>query len=126
MNDSALSSLPSVYKLYSNCVTCVKAESHRGLKLSQREEEEQTVTEAESRRRNEAEAVREARRSVRGQSACILRESCARSLFKRGINPGYITNPDLNGSDAGSVSQDCCFLQACAPQEDSRCSELLP
>lgn len=40
-------------------------------------------------------AGREASSSITGQSACILRKSCARSLFKRGINAGYITNPDL-------------------------------
>lgn len=41
------------------------------------------------------ERSREASSSITGQSACILRKSCARSLFKREINPGYITNPDL-------------------------------
>lgn len=38
----------------------------------------------------------EDRSGVTEQSAYFLRRACARSLFKRGINPGYITNPELN------------------------------
>lgn len=43
----------------------------------------------------ERERGREVSSSITGQSACILRKSCARSLFKSEINPGYVTNPDL-------------------------------
>lgn len=57
------------------------------------------------------ERSREASRSITGQSACILRKSCARSLFKREINPGYITNPDLKRQRC-RVSQSEWLVQA--------------
>lgn len=57
----------------------------------ERETSEEEIKEPETER----EKAGEAGSSVTEQSACILRKSCARSLLKRGIHPGYITNPDL-------------------------------
>lgn len=61
--------------------------------------------------------------SITEQSAYSLKQACARSLFKRGINPGYITNPELN-QQWSIIENDRyklgCFIQASAPEEDDR------
>lgn len=53
-----------------------------------REQQKPKVTQS---KRQEEDSSR-----VTEQSAYFLRQARARSLFKRGINPGYITNPELN------------------------------
>lgn len=59
--------------------------------------------------------------SLTEQSAYFLRQACARSLFKRRINPGYITNPELN-QQWSFIENDRyklgCFIQASAPEKD--------
>lgn len=63
----------------------------------------------------------EDRSSITEQSAYFLRQACARSLFKRGINPGYITNPELN-QQWSVIENDRyklgCVIQASAPADD--------
>lgn len=67
------------------------------------------------KRTRESARGREVSSSITGQSACILRKSCAGSLFKREINPGYVTNPDLKRQQR-RVSQSQWLAQA-APRK---------